>query len=282
MVASGWWRTGRCSVTDTDCVDFLRWALPRLRLRWPGFRKVRRQVCRRLQRRLHALALPTLAQYRVYLEHTPAEWSLVDELCRITISRFYRDREVFDYLSGPVLHDIAARVRRRDDRTLDAWSAGCGSGEEPYTLVLAVRLSQPPLSDLQLRVLATDIDAALLTRAKRACYGRSSLKELPQAWIDEAFEIADDSYCLRRLYREPVQWREQDIRTTLPDTQFDLILCRNLAFTYFTEALQRELLEGLRRRLRSGAALVIGKHESLAERSGFIEWRPGLGIYRRQ
>ncbi len=270
------------SVTDTDCVDFLRWALPQLRLRWPGFRKVRRQVCRRLRRRLQALDLVTLKQYRLYLGQTPAEWPLLDGLCRITISRFYRDREVFDHVCGPVLHALAERVRQRGDRTLAAWSAGCGCGEEPYTLVIGARLSQPPHSDLQLHVLATDIDGTLLRRAQRACYNRSSLRELPSAWIDEAFDVVDDRYCLRRLYREAVQWREQDIRTALPDMQFDLILCRNLVFTYFAEALQREMLVALGQRLRAGGALVIGKHESLPQESTFTEWYPKLGIFRKR
>jgi len=269
-------------VTDTDCVDFLRWALPQLRLRWPGFRKVRRQVCRRLRRRLQALDLVTLKQYRFYLERTPAEWPLLDGLCRITISRFYRDREVFDRLCGPVLHALAEQVRRRGDHALTAWSAGCGCGEEPYTLVIGTRFSQPPLSDLQLQVLATDSDGALLQRAQRACYGHSSLQELPSAWIDEAFDVVGDCYCLRRPYRQAVQWREQDIRTNWPDMDFELILCRNLVFTYFAEALQREVLTALTQRLRPGGALVIGKHEMLPQGSTLRDWYPKLGIFCKQ
>jgi chemotaxis protein methyltransferase CheR len=269
-------------MTDTECVDFLRWALPQLRLRWQGFRKVRRQVCRRLRHRLQALDLATLKQYRSHLEHTPAEWPLLDGLCRITISRFYRDREVFDHLCSPVLRTLAEEVRRRGDHSLAAWSAGCGCGEEPYTLVIGARLSQPPVFDVQLHVLATDSDSIVLRRAQRACYGHSSLRELPPSWIDEAFDVVNNHYCLRAPYREAVQWREQDIRSTLPDTQFDLILCRNLVFTYFTEALQREVLVGLEQRLRAGGALVIGKHEMLPPGTTLKEWYPGLGIFRRQ
>lgn len=271
------------SMADTDCVDFLRWALPQLRLRWPGFRKVRRQVCRRLRLRLQALDLVTLEQYRSYLVHTPPEWPVLDSLCRITISRFYRDREVFDRLCGPVLRALAENVRRRGDLALSAWSAGCGCGEEPYTLVIGARLWQPPsLSDLKLQVLATDSDTALLQRAQRACYSRSSLQELPSPWIAEALDVVNDHYRLRRAYRESVQFRTQDIRTTWPDRQFDLILCRNLAFTYFVEALQRDVLAALVQRLRTGGALVIGKHESLPQGSILSDWYPKLGIFAKQ
>jgi hypothetical protein len=77
---------------DAECVALLRWALPRLGLRWPGFRKVRRQVCKRINRRIKELGLADVAAYREHLERVPEEWPRLDALCRITISRFYRDR----------------------------------------------------------------------------------------------------------------------------------------------------------------------------------------------
>lgn len=73
---------------DTECVEFLQWALPRLHMRWQGFRKVRGQVCKRIGRRIRELNLGEGADYRTYLESHPAEWSVLDDLCRITISRF--------------------------------------------------------------------------------------------------------------------------------------------------------------------------------------------------
>jgi chemotaxis protein methyltransferase CheR len=78
--------------TDAECVDFLQWALPRLGLRWQGFRKVRRQVCRRVARRIAELGLADADAYRLYLERNPQEWDALAELCRVTISRFWRDR----------------------------------------------------------------------------------------------------------------------------------------------------------------------------------------------
>jgi chemotaxis protein methyltransferase CheR len=73
---------------DRRRVDFLQWALPRLGLRWAGFRKVRRQVCRRLRRRLGELELADLDAYREHLEAHPEEWTVLDALIPITISRF--------------------------------------------------------------------------------------------------------------------------------------------------------------------------------------------------
>ena len=77
---------------DQDCVRFLQWVLPRLRMRWPGFRKVRRQVCRRLQHRMNELELPGADAYRDYLLGHADEWPVVEHACRVTVSRFNRDR----------------------------------------------------------------------------------------------------------------------------------------------------------------------------------------------
>ena len=124
-----------------DCTVFLQWALPQLHLRWQGMRKVRGQVCKRIQRRLRDLALPDMAAYRAYLTNHPEEWRVLDEYCRITISRFYRDRAVFDYLQQTLLPKLAQQAMDQGDPTLRCWSAGCASGEEAYTLKILWELS---------------------------------------------------------------------------------------------------------------------------------------------
>jgi chemotaxis protein methyltransferase CheR len=75
-------------VRDVEGVRFLQWSLPRLRLRWPGFLKVRKQVYKRVDRRLRELGLPDVVAYRAYFERHGKEWQALDTLCRIPISRF--------------------------------------------------------------------------------------------------------------------------------------------------------------------------------------------------
>ena len=79
-------------IADAEGVQFLQWCLPRLRLRWLGFRKVRRQVYKRILRRLKELGFSGVDEYRSYLEGHPAEWAVLEALCWISISRFYRDK----------------------------------------------------------------------------------------------------------------------------------------------------------------------------------------------
>jgi len=130
---------------DSDCVEFLQWALPRLHRRWPGFRKVRAQVCKRIDRRCKALGLAGPRAYRDYLEQHPAEWEPLDRLCPITISTFYRDKAVFDFLGTALLPHLAQDSQRLTARDLRALSIGCASGEEPYTLRLVWHFHVAPV-----------------------------------------------------------------------------------------------------------------------------------------
>jgi chemotaxis protein methyltransferase CheR len=270
-------------VTDADCVDFLRFALPRLGLRWEGFRKVRRQVCRRIADRLEELGLPDLASYRARLETDPAEWAALDALCRVTISRFARDRGVWEALQEIVLPELARAARGERRRALRAWSAGCASGEEPYTLALLWALElTPDFPGLGIEIIATDVDEAVLARARRALYPASSLRELPERWRDEAFVPESAGFHLRPEHREAVRFLRHDVRTTPPDGPFDLVLCRNLAFTYFDERGRRVVAALLAGGLRPGGALVLGSHETLPADCPELEPWPGVPLVHRR
>lgn len=267
---------------DTECVEFLQWALPHLRMRWAGFRKVRRQVCRRIERDIHELDLPGIDAYRAYLDSTPEAWLELDALCRVTISRFYRDRGVFEFLQQTVLPELAGDAARRGE-TLKAWSAGCASGEEAYTLVLAWEYAiHPTFPAVALHVLASDADETMIRRARTAAYDQSSLHELPEPWRRRGFVRRGDRYYLRPRFRRLVTVAAHDVRDPAPDGPFDLVLCRNLAFTYFETALQRDVVRNLGDALKQGGALVVGSHEELPEgASGLVPWCRRLGVYRR-
>lgn len=250
---------------NQELVAFLQWALPRLRLRWEGFRKVRRQVGKRLGRRLAELKLKTLDQYRDQLQNDPAEWSRLDGLCHITISCFYRDKDVFDTLSARVLPDLG-KAACLQDRAARCWCAGCACGEEVYTLKLLWELDvRPGLPGGRLEIIGSDVDPSVLCRAEKGCFSSSSLKDVPARWREIAFMRDGDRYCVRAEYREGLAFLLQDIRSEIPSGSFDLILCRNLVFTYFDIERQRQMLERIAAALRDGGYLVIGAHETLPD-----------------
>jgi chemotaxis protein methyltransferase CheR len=250
-------------MTDSECTAFLQWALPRLELRWPGFRKVRRQVCKRLKQRMHELGLDNYPAYQARLEADPSEWPVLDACCHITISRFFRDRGIFEVVHRHVLPDIAARAKA-EGRAAYVWSAGCASGEEPYTLKilwdLEVASEYPGVS---LSIVASDVDKTMLARAREGCFEPTSLHELHPRLIEQAFDRVGARYCVKPQHREGIELLDQDLRLEMPACRFDLILCRYVAFTYFAVPLQRKVLVSMLERLRPQGYLVVGSHEQL-------------------
>jgi chemotaxis protein methyltransferase CheR len=293
--------------TRAECVAFLQWSLPQLRMRWQGFRKVRSQVCKRLRRRLAELDLDSLDAYRRFLADNPEEWQRLDAMCRITISRFYRDRDVMAAIGDSVLPELAAGAIADGRNELRCWSCGCASGEEPYTLMMLWHLQVGRATPgLALNLVATDADQVMLTRAQQGLFSDGSLRELPDELRQTGLQPAGVGLyrvccaphpppLLATLHHPPLPhrvadrfrhgltWLCQDVRHQLAGSRFDLILCRNLVFTYFDPALQVEIAGRLQSALRSGGALVLGKHEQLpAEVTGLAQWQaPHLRIYRK-
>jgi chemotaxis protein methyltransferase CheR len=268
---------------DAEGVQFLQWCLPRLRLCWPGYRKVRRQVYKRIQRRLQSLDLPSLADYRIYLETHPEEWAELGSYCWIPISRFYRDKSVFQFLEHEVLPSIAQQLQARDEDSLRCWSLGCASGEEPYGLSLLWTLTlQARFPTVRLVILATDIDDRAIARARQGTYPFSSLKDLPESWRTQGFDSTAEGFRIKPEFREPVTFLVQDIQQAGPEETFHLILCRYLAFTYFDAPLQSRTLRQLVERMAAGSALVIGNTEHLPDGDFcLIPWAAKEGVYRR-
>lgn len=283
LLVRGTSRNGRVAVKDAEWVAFLQWALPQLELRWPGFRRVRAQVCKRIRQRMAALACPDIAAYRRYLSAHEAEWGVLDACCRITVSRFYRDRGVFSTLTQTVLPELARGAQARDAPALRVWCAGCASGEEPYTLAIAWHQALAGcFPGLPVDILATDADAGLLARANKACYPWSALKDLPPTWRDAAFWVQDERRCLRPEFAAPVRFLQHDLREPLSEGDFDLVCCRNLAFTYFGRELQLHVAQAIHDRLRPGGVLVLGIHESLPEgQTDFVVLSARLALYRK-
>ena len=267
-------------MTDADCIAFLQWALPRLHLRWPGFRRNRRQVCRRIDQRRATLGLADVAAYRRRLEATPDEWPVLDGLCRVTISRFARDRAVWTALVAEVLPRLAHEATLAGRPSVRAWSAGCGAGEEPFTLAIAwAQAIAPRWPGLALDVLATDLDEVQLARAATASFPSGALRELPDDWRRAAFEQAQDQARVRDRFRARVRFLRHDLRGAPPAQAFDLVLCRNLAFSYFDEAVQRRVAASLRSVLREGGVLVLGLHEQVPDGvPGFVGSAPCLFV----
>jgi chemotaxis protein methyltransferase CheR len=167
---------------------------------------------------------------------------------------------VFDALRASVLPGLVDLAVARGDDRVRCWSAGCASGEEPYTLAMIWRRDRYAAG---LEIVATDADEGLLGRAREGRYDYSSVKDLPAELRDNAFEEQDGRFALSEVFKLPVKFERRDVRDEPPPGNFHLVLCRNLAFTYFDDEGQRAVLRSVRGALVPGGFLVVGVHEEL-------------------
>lgn len=242
-----------------DFDQFLREATRLLGLQCRPFR--RRGIRRKVERRLGEIGLAHLGDYGRRLEESPEEREALSRILTVTISRFFRDREVFGAIESSVLPAI---LSRRASGDVKVWSIGCASGEEPYSVVLLWKTRyEKEFPGIRLSVLGTDIDGGLLDRAREGRYRRSSVKEIPEEVLGAFFHEDGVSYRIDPSIRGQVVFQKHDVLREEPFSEMDLVFCRNLAFTYFAKASQTEVLTRIFRGLRPEGYLIIGKDESL-------------------
>ena len=184
------------SMNDQDCIIFLQKNLPKLQYRWEGFRKIRKQVCKRIHRRYTDLGLSDIFAYQRYLNIHTEELTVLDSLCYATISRFYRDRGVFGIIEKEILPELVKNVIKNNEKEIRCWSVGCCSGEEPYTVQIIWQLAVLPKikTNCVFKIIATDRELEVLDRAKRGIFSAGSLKELPEEMLEHAFFRKDPRY----------------------------------------------------------------------------------------
>jgi chemotaxis methyl-accepting protein methylase len=238
--------------------EFLREATALLGLQWRPFH--RKGIKRKVERRVADVGLSDFKEYLLTVKKDSEEQHLLSKILKVTISRFFRDKEVFDTLTQSIVPDLL----KEDSSELRIWCIGCASGEEPYSLALLWQEKfEQTWPQVHLSILATDIDGNLLERAKEGTYKKSSLKEVPEGTVKNFFKKEGEFYILDRTIRERVEFKRHDILRQEPFLGMDIVLCRNLAFTYFSKERQIEVLRKIVASLKEKRDLVIGKDENL-------------------
>ncbi|MGE5247828.1 MAG: CheR family methyltransferase [Verrucomicrobiota bacterium] len=260
-------------MTSNEFDAFLSEALPPLGLCPSAYR--RRNVRRRIVRRMDAAGIHEFPRYLELVRRDAGEREALRSLLVVTISRFFRNADVFRVLSREILPELAA-----GPGPVAAWSAGCAAGEEAYSIRIA--WEEMPGDSPGLRLLATDIDAVSLERAAAGRYPESSVREVPEALRRKYFERQGESYRVRGAIRRAVSFRRMDLLRQGSPGRFRLILCRNAAFTYFGPQQRLSVAAMLGASLADGGYLVIGRTEKLpADAAGLFEPAfPAEKIYR--
>ena len=191
----------------------------------------------------------------------------IEQECRmhltVSISRFFRDRRLWDSLENMELPDLISAC----GSVFRVWSCGCARGEEVYSFKILwdrLRCAVPKLPMLALW--ASDINPAYIEMAKQGVYGISSLKELPREDIDRYFDqvTGKQRYVVKPFLKEGIRFDHHDIiKHQPPASRFEVVLVRNNLLTYYRNPEKELALESIFGALVPGGILIIGSHEKL-------------------
>lgn len=239
--------------------EFLKEASFLLGLQWRPF--LRKGIKRRIEKRIKEIGIANFKDYFLKIKEDTQELKNLSIILTITISRFFRDQAVFNKIATCLFPDIIDNYKK--DK-INIWSIGCASGEELYSLALIWKDSIQNLwPDLRLFIIATDIDVNMINRKIEGKYKWSSLKEVPEGVLKKYFRSEDDYYILDESIREIVIFKRHDIIHDEVYQGMDIILCRNLTFTYFSKSYQIDVLKKIANSLITNGYLIIGKDENI-------------------
>lgn len=225
-------------------------------------------VVGRLSKRVRQLGLPSFAAYLEYIRQDRSSQELVEFINRISTNHtfFYREGAHFDFFMAQVLGDLRSQLERDPRYPLRIWSAGCATGEEPYTVAMALLYTLGPLaSSVDWGILATDVSRKALEEAIAGVYNESRLKELPEAWRKRFLEPAGgDLWAVKPEVKKGVLFKRLNLMNeSYPfKGQFDVIFCRNVMI-YFDVPVRKALVDRLYRYTKVGGYLFVGHSESL-------------------
>lgn len=243
------------------------------------FREYNRNTLkRRLARRMALAACNHLEEYLDFLKTTPSEGIALAQEFTIKVSRFFRDKEVFEFLKERILPGLF-RQAKRDLGLIRIWSIGCARGEEPYSLAILIQELKEALllDEIVCRIFATDIDQKALDSARKGVFGPEALKDVSPEIIEKYFIPLSGPkplFQVRPEIQKMVDFLHHDVtspQTTSPPPgiyhEYQLILCRYLLI-YCSQTLKGRVLKKLYRALAPEGFLVLGKAESVCPELG--------------
>lgn len=218
---------------------------------------------RRIGVRMRATGCSDYLQYRQYVRQDREECKRLINDLTINVTEFFRDRDVYEAIRKQVIPQILQYKKEKHSGNLRVWSAGCATGEEPYSLAILFldALSRQKEPDAwSLRITASDLDDKAVEKARAGCY--EVVNMMPGLLLEDYFITDGDKYRVKDEVKRAVRFLLLDIVKHPPLRHLDLILCRNVLI-YFEREKQYRILEIFHQCLRPGGFLVLGKSEAI-------------------
>jgi len=225
-------------------------------------------IKRRIERRITALQLEKVDEYIFYLrfcDETGREMQELANLITTNETYMFREYEQLESFSNYCLPEILEEKRKRGNRSLRIWSAGCSSGEEPYTLAILLREIIANIDEWEVEIVATDIDSNMLEAVEAANYGDRSVKDVPEAYFDRHLIAVPNGFRVRLETKRLVSSRHLNLNDRMSMRAmrgFDFVFCRNVLI-YFDDASRKSVVDHFYSALNPGGYIFLGHSESI-------------------
>jgi len=225
-------------------------------------------VYSRLARRLRQLGLQSFSQYCALLDSKKAaqETGFLVNAITTNLTKLYRESHHFDSMAEYLTDISRDKIRNSGDKSLLIWSAGCSSGEEPYSIASTILSKVPSLGQWNLRILATDLDTNMLDTGRAGIYPKSALDGIPEAYqpvIKEHITLKDNKIHVKDRAKSLVHFKQLNLLHDWPmKRKFDVIFCRNVLI-YFDNPTKDNLVRRYADQLLPNGMLFLGHSESL-------------------
>ncbi|MCU0631635.1 MAG: protein-glutamate O-methyltransferase CheR [Methanolinea sp.] len=237
-------------------------------------------IKRRLASRMNSRRIPTYKEYQEYLLKNKEEHEALKNALTINVTKFFRDPPVFEVVKTEIFSPILRKKKK-----LRLWSAGCSSGEEPYSYAIMLYDLTAIQKDVDWMVIATDIDDTILRKAKEGVYEKTSLELVSESQLRRHFKQRDDGkYEIKPHIREKVKFQHHDLMSGVPASRFfDVVSCRNVTI-YFNDRQKTDLVHMFYQGLSPGGYYVMGMSEFLSREVEdlFAPFRPLQKIFVRK
>jgi two-component system CheB/CheR fusion protein len=235
---------------------------------------------RRLRRRMSQLNIATTSEYMRRIREDEGETVELLNTVLINVTEFFRDPQAWDFLQNYILPKLLDSLGTGN--TFRAWSVGCASGEEPYSLAITIAdLLGPKLADYDIKIYATDVDDEALRFARRGEYPAEKVRRVRPEWRDRYFQGGSGVKKVSREIRRMVIFGRSNLISDAPISHCNLVVCRNVLI-YFDAQAQRQIFRRLHYALEPNGILFLGKAESkLTQSRQFRPIHPRWRIFQR-
>jgi chemotaxis protein methyltransferase CheR len=246
----------------------------------------RNLIYSRLSRRLRVLGMTSFRAYREYLQSAEGEQEIESFINSIStnLTKFFRESHHFDHLRDRVALPFSHASSGKSGQRLRIWSAGCSTGEEPYTIAAVLRRAVPDIERHDVRILATDIDTEVLSKGANGQYPAASIDDIPENYRSlfqpKSSRGTSAAVVINHELKLLISFRHLNLMESWPMRGlFDAIFCRNVMI-YFDGPTKTTLIDRFVEQLRPGGWLYIGHSESLLGTHQNLS-HAGRTIYRR-